>query len=112
MGNPDGAVVDDSLGTVVAVMRYAVVVVAVVGKELYLISDKGILTVLDAVTGEEIYTERIGGNFSASPLYADLLVAADLLVETPLAGLPGVEFGLLALPAGPGLGVRMRAYQS
>ena len=30
MGNPDGAVVDDSLGTVVAVMRYAVVVVAVV----------------------------------------------------------------------------------
>lgn len=43
----------------------------VVGKELYLISDKGILTVLDAVSGEELYTERIGGNFSASPLYAD-----------------------------------------
>ncbi|MGC3970074.1 MAG: PQQ-binding-like beta-propeller repeat protein [Pirellulales bacterium] len=43
----------------------------VVGGELYLISDKGILTVLDAVSGEELYTERIGGNFSASPLFAD-----------------------------------------
>jgi outer membrane protein assembly factor BamB len=43
----------------------------VVDKELYLISDKGILTVLDAVNGEELYTERLGGNFSASPLYVD-----------------------------------------
>ena len=43
----------------------------VVGKELYLISDKGILTCVDALTGEEIWTERLGGNFSASPLYAD-----------------------------------------
>ena len=34
-------------------------------------SDKGILTVLDALSGEELYSERIGGNFSASPLYAD-----------------------------------------
>ncbi len=40
------------------------------------------------------------------------LATADLLVETPLAGLPGVAGGRLALPAGPGLGVRMRAYPS
>lgn len=43
----------------------------VVDRELYLISDKGILTVLDALNGEELFSERIGGNFSASPLYAD-----------------------------------------
>jgi outer membrane protein assembly factor BamB len=43
----------------------------VVGDELYLISDKGILTCVAARTGEELWSERIGGNFSASPLYAD-----------------------------------------
>jgi outer membrane protein assembly factor BamB len=43
----------------------------VVGDELYLISDKGILTCVDARDGTELWSERIGGNFSASPLYAD-----------------------------------------
>jgi len=36
-----------------------------------MINDKGILTCLDARSGEEVYTERLGGNFSSSPLYAD-----------------------------------------
>lgn len=43
----------------------------VIGDELYMVSDKGIVTCLDALSGDEIWTERIGGNFSASPLYAD-----------------------------------------
>lgn len=43
----------------------------VVGDVLYMVSDKGIATALNAVTGEEIWQERIGGNFSASPLVAD-----------------------------------------
>lgn len=38
---------------------------------LYLVSNKGTATCLDAVTGEEIWRERIGGNYMASPLYAD-----------------------------------------
>jgi outer membrane protein assembly factor BamB len=38
---------------------------------LYLVSDKGVLTCLDARTGEERWQQRIGGDFSASPLYAD-----------------------------------------
>lgn len=42
-----------------------------VGDELYLVSDKGVLTCLDAKTGDEHWSERIGGNYSASPLYAD-----------------------------------------
>ena len=42
-----------------------------VGDELYTISDQsGIVTCLDAKTGEEIYRERVGGNFSASPLHS------------------------------------------
>ena len=43
----------------------------VVGDELYAISDKGIGQCFDAKTGELIWKERVGGNFSASPLYAD-----------------------------------------
>ena len=35
---------------------------------LFMVSDKGIATCLDAKTGEEVWKQRIGGNFSASPL--------------------------------------------
>ena len=42
-----------------------------VGDELYLISDNGIATCLDAVSGTKHWQERIGGNFSASPTLAD-----------------------------------------
>lgn len=42
-----------------------------VGDELYFVNDGGMLTCLDAKTGTEHYRERLGGNFSASPTYAD-----------------------------------------
>lgn len=42
-----------------------------VGDELYLISDNGIATCLDARTGSEHWKVRLGGNHSASPIYAD-----------------------------------------
>jgi outer membrane protein assembly factor BamB len=42
-----------------------------VGEELYMVSDRGVATCLDARTGREHWTQRIGGNYSASPLYAD-----------------------------------------
>jgi outer membrane protein assembly factor BamB len=41
-----------------------------VGDELYLVSDGGLATCLDARTGAEHWQRRIGGTFSASPLYA------------------------------------------
>ncbi|MCH7725182.1 MAG: PQQ-like beta-propeller repeat protein [Planctomycetes bacterium] len=41
-----------------------------IGDELYLISDRGIATCLEAKSGKVLWQERIGGNFSASPLYA------------------------------------------
>jgi outer membrane protein assembly factor BamB len=40
------------------------------GDELYMISDSGIATCLDAKTGNVYWRERIGGNHSASPLLA------------------------------------------
>jgi len=39
---------------------------------LYMVDDRGgIVTCLDAKTGKEIWSERIGGNYSASPIYAN-----------------------------------------
>lgn len=43
----------------------------IVGDELYLISDVGVLTCLDARSGQQHYRRRLGGNFSASPIAAD-----------------------------------------
>jgi outer membrane protein assembly factor BamB len=42
-----------------------------VGDQLYFITDQGVATSVSAATGETIWTKRISGNFSASPLYAD-----------------------------------------
>jgi outer membrane protein assembly factor BamB len=41
-----------------------------VGDELYIVSDNGVAACLDAKTGRENWKERLGGNFSASPLFA------------------------------------------
>ncbi len=42
-----------------------------VGNELYMVSDNGIATCVDAKTGQELWRARLGGNHSASPVYAD-----------------------------------------
>jgi outer membrane protein assembly factor BamB len=42
-----------------------------IDKELYTFSDNGIATCYDARTGEIHWNERIGGDYSASPIYAD-----------------------------------------
>ena len=42
-----------------------------VGENLYVVSDNGIATSLDARSGEIHWRQRLGGNFSASPLFAD-----------------------------------------
>ena len=38
------------------------------GDELYMVSDKGIASCLDAKTGDVVWKERLGGSFSSSPL--------------------------------------------
>ncbi len=42
-----------------------------VGDELYMVSDAGIGSCLDAKTGQVHWQERLGGNYSASPIFAD-----------------------------------------
>jgi outer membrane protein assembly factor BamB len=44
--------------------------VLVIGDELYMVNDNGSATCLDARTGKQIWQERLGGNFSASLVFA------------------------------------------
>jgi outer membrane protein assembly factor BamB len=41
------------------------------GDEIYTVSDIGVATCLDGRTGANLWTQRIAGNYSASPVYAD-----------------------------------------
>ena len=43
----------------------------IIGDEIYLMADNGIATCLDAKTGQQHWQKRLGGNFSASLVYAD-----------------------------------------
>jgi outer membrane protein assembly factor BamB len=43
----------------------------IVGDAIYVVSDRGVATCLDARTGKERWRQRVGGNYSASPLFAD-----------------------------------------
>jgi outer membrane protein assembly factor BamB len=63
-----------------------------VGEHLYVVSDNGIATCLQATTGEQIWQKRLGGNFSASPLFADgkIYFQSEQGVATVIA--PGPEF--------------------
>src|SRR5262245_26348786 len=38
---------------------------------IYMIGDAGIASCIDAKTGEQVWQQRIGGEYSASPVYAD-----------------------------------------
>ena len=38
---------------------------------IYVVSDGGVLSCLEAKTGKEVWTARLGGKYSSSPLYAD-----------------------------------------
>ena len=67
-----------------------------VGDELYVIADGGIASCLDATTGTLHWTERVDGNYSASPLFADghLYFASQEGVVTVLK--PGKTFEIVA----------------
>ncbi|MDX1953668.1 MAG: PQQ-binding-like beta-propeller repeat protein [Verrucomicrobiota bacterium] len=43
----------------------------IVGDYLFMVSDSGIVTCLDARNGKEQFQERIGGDYSASPIHAN-----------------------------------------
>ena len=45
--------------------------ILLVGDLIYMINDTGIATCLESATGEIVWQNRIGGEYSASPVYAD-----------------------------------------
>ncbi len=67
-----------------------------VGEELYMISDNGIASCLNAKTGKAHWSERVGGGFSASPFYADgkLYLQSEQGITTVLRA--GTKFEQLA----------------
>ncbi len=42
-----------------------------VGDLIYMVSDIGVATCLEAKSGKEVWTKRLGGNFTSSPVYGD-----------------------------------------
>jgi len=67
-----------------------------VGNELYYVTDNGIANCLDALTGEAIWRERVGGEYSASPIYADGKLYFPSQYGTTLVLKPGRTFKKLA----------------
>lgn len=68
-----------------------------VGDELFVVSDTGILTCVDARTGTVHYQQRLGGNYSASPIWADgrIYFLSEEGVATVIS--PGKVFSKLAV---------------
>ena len=67
-----------------------------VGDELYLVSDNGIATCLDAKSGVPHWQVRLGGNHSASPLAADGRIYFQSEEGESVVITPGREFKELA----------------
>jgi len=67
-----------------------------VGDELYIVNDGGIASCIDAKTGDVIWQSRLGGTYSASPVFAAgrLYFPAEQGVTTVIA--PGKEARRLA----------------
>ena len=64
----------------------------IVGDELYLVNDGGIASCIDARSGTVIWQQRLGGTYSASPVFADgrIYFLAEQGVTTVIA--PGKDF--------------------
>ena len=69
----------------------------VVGDELYLVTDNGIASCVDAKTGALLWQQRLGGTYSASPVFADgkIYFLAEQGAATVIA--PGKEFRRIAV---------------
>lgn len=42
----------------------------IIGERMYTVSDEGVATCLNALSGEQVWQARVGGNYSASPVFA------------------------------------------
>ena len=68
-----------------------------VGDELYYVSDTGVLSCIDAKTGQMLWQQRLEGNYSASPVFADgrVYILSEEGVTTVFA--PGKTFQRLGI---------------
>src|SRR5215467_595149 len=67
-----------------------------VGDELYMVSDNGVASCIDAKTGAPYWQVRLGGNHSASPIYADGRIYFLSEEGESVVIAPGKEFKALA----------------
>jgi outer membrane protein assembly factor BamB len=74
----------------------------IVGEELYLVSDNGVVTCHDVKTGKVHWQQRVGGDFSSSPLFADgrIYITSEGGLTTVFK--PGRQFETLAENQMPG----------
>ncbi len=68
-----------------------------VGNELYIVSDQGIAQCLDAKTGEKVWQQRLGGNYSASLTLADNRIYVNDENGKTFVFAPGKEYQELAV---------------
>ena len=66
------------------------------GSELYFLSDNGIASCVDARSGKVHWQQRIGGNYSASPVYADGKIFFQSEQGDTTVVKPGREYEVLA----------------
>jgi outer membrane protein assembly factor BamB len=67
-----------------------------VGEELYFVNDIGIASTVNARTGEFLWQHRLGGNYSASPVFADGRIYFQSEAGVTTVVLPGREFRRVA----------------
>jgi outer membrane protein assembly factor BamB len=68
----------------------------VVGDEIYMVSEKGVASCLDVASGDNRWTQRLGGNFSSSPLFADGVIYLSNRDGETFVLQPGRDFTLKA----------------
>jgi outer membrane protein assembly factor BamB len=68
----------------------------VVGDDVYFVADAGIISCVDVQTGKTHWTERVGGKFSASLLYADGKIYAQDEEGRSIVFKPGHTFDKVA----------------
>ncbi len=89
-----------------------------IGDHIYMVNDGGIASCVEAKTGKEVWFERIGGEYSASLLYADGRIFACSQEGTTVMFRPGMKFesaqeatldaGFMASPATVGSALILR----
>src|SRR5262249_11044180 len=68
-----------------------------VGDDLYIVSDKGVLSCLDAKTGDERWLQRLGGNYSTSPVLVEGRIYVTDEDGKTFVFTPGAEYQELAV---------------